>query len=40
MRWGDQSWEEMTIGWFDVTMAPGKDPMDLFKEKKPSRSGD
>ena len=40
VRWGDQSWEEMMIGWFDVAMAPGKDPMDLFKEKKPNKSGD
>ena len=40
VRWGDQSWEEMMIGWFDVAMAPDKDPMDLFKEKKHSGSGD
>ena len=40
VRWGDQSWEEMMIGWFDVAMAPDKDPMDLFKEKKPNKSGD
>ncbi|MGA2135793.1 MAG: cytochrome c [Bryobacteraceae bacterium] len=40
VRWGDQSWEEMMIGFFDVAMAPNKDPMDLFKEKKPSKNGD
>ena len=40
VRWGDQSWEEMMIGWFDVAMAPDKDPMDLFKEKKHNKSGD
>jgi hypothetical protein len=40
VRWGDQSWEEMMIGFFDVAMAPAKDPVDLFKEKKPSKSGD
>jgi hypothetical protein len=40
VRWGDQSWEEMMIGWFDVAMAPDKDPMDLFKEKKQNKSGD
>jgi hypothetical protein len=34
VRWGDQSWEEMMIGFFDVAMAPDKDPMDLFREKK------
>jgi len=40
VRWGDQSWDEMMIGFFDVAMAPDKDPMDLFKEKKPAKSGD
>jgi hypothetical protein len=40
VRWGDQSWEEMMIGFFDVAMAPDKNPMDLFKEKKPGKSGD
>jgi hypothetical protein len=35
VRWGDQSWEEMMIGFFDVAMAPDKEPMDLFQEKKP-----
>lgn len=38
VRWGDQSWEEMMIGWFDLAMSPNKDPMDLFKEKKPARA--
>ena len=38
VRWGDQSWEEMMIGWFDVAMAPDKNPMDLFKEKKHRRA--
>ncbi len=40
VRWGDQSWEEMMIGFFDVAMAPDKAPMDLFKEKKPGKGGD
>ena len=40
VRWGDQSWEEMMMGFFDVAMAADKDPMDLFREKKPARSGD
>ena len=40
VRWGDQSWEEMMIGFFDVAMAPDKNPIDLFKEKKQSKSGD
>ena len=40
VRWGDQSWEEMMIGWFDVAIPPGKDPMDLFKEKKQNKNSD
>ena len=38
VRWGDQSWDEMMIGFFEVAMAPAKDPVDLFKEKKPKTS--
>jgi hypothetical protein len=33
VRWGDQSWEEMMIGFFDIAIAPDKDPMDLLKSK-------
>jgi len=40
VRWGDQSWEEMMIGFFDVAMDRDKDPMDLFVEKKHGKSGD
>jgi hypothetical protein len=40
VSWGDQSWEEMMIGFFDVAMAPDKNPMDLFKEKKSGKNGD
>jgi hypothetical protein len=40
VSWGDQSWEEMMIGFFDVAVAPDKDPMDLFKEKKHNKNGD
>jgi hypothetical protein len=39
VKWGDQSWDEMMIGFFEVAMAPDKNPVDLFKEKKP-KSGD
>jgi len=39
VRWGDQSWEEMMIGWFDIAITPGKDPMDLFKKKEPAKAG-
>jgi hypothetical protein len=34
VRWGDQTWEEMMIGWFDVAVDAGKDPADVFREKK------
>ncbi len=30
VRWGDQSWEEMMIGWFDVTIDVKANPMKLF----------
>jgi hypothetical protein len=34
VRWGDQTWEEMMIGWFDVAVDANKDPADVFREKK------
>ena len=34
VRWGDQTWEEMMIGWFDVAVDADKDPVDVFREKK------
>ena len=34
VRWGDQTWEEMMIGWFDVAVDAGKDPVDVVREKK------
>ena len=40
VRWGDQSWEEMMIGWFDVAIDARKDPKSLFKEKKKPASSD
>ena len=36
VRWGDQTWEEMMIGWFDVAVDVDKDPVDVFREKKES----
>ena len=33
VRWGDQSWEEMMIGWFDVAIKAGQDPIELYKSK-------
>ncbi len=44
VRWGDQSWEEMMIGWFGVAIDSKADPMRLYlgdKAKKPvSKSSD
>jgi hypothetical protein len=34
VRWGDQTWEEMMIGWFDVAVDANSDPADVFREKK------
>jgi len=34
VRWGDQSWEEMMIGWFDIAIPAKADPMNLYREKK------
>ncbi len=39
VRWGDQSWEEMMIGWFGVTIDAKSDPMKLFIGDK-KRSSD
>ena len=36
VRWGDQSWEEMMIGWFDIAVDPGRNPRDVWKAKKQS----
>jgi hypothetical protein len=33
VRWGDQSWEEMMIGWFAVVVDPKADPAALRKAK-------
>jgi hypothetical protein len=41
VRWGDQSWEEMMIGWFGVAIDAKANPMKLFVgDKAPARSGD
>ena len=43
VRWGDQSWEEMMIGWFDVAIERGMNPMKIFvpeKKKPATTSGD
>ena len=38
VRWGDQSWEEMVAGFFDVSVDPRVDPKSLFMKKKPPSS--
>ena len=30
VKWGDQSWEEMMIGFFDLAVDPGIDPESLY----------
>ena len=39
VRFGDQSWEEMMIGFFDIVIDPAADPNSFVRETKP-RSGD
>jgi len=34
VRYGDQSWEEMMIGFFDVVIPAGLDPKEIMPEKK------
>ncbi len=37
VRWGDQSWEEMMIGWFGVAIDAKADPMKLYFGDKPRK---
>ncbi|MBL8223214.1 MAG: thiol-disulfide isomerase, partial [Bryobacterales bacterium] len=42
VRWGDQSWEEMMIGFFNVSVPVETNPRDLLrapKKPEPARSG-
>lgn len=34
VHWGDQSWEEMMIGFFNVAIPADQDPAELLKKKK------
>ena len=34
VRWGDQSWEEMMIGWFDLAVDADKNPSDVLRKKR------
>ena len=37
VRWGDQSWEEMMIGWFTVAFPANEDPMKIFRAPRAQR---
>ena len=34
VRWGDQSWEEMMIGWFDIAVDPARKPADVLRRQQ------
>lgn len=38
VRFGEQSWEEMMIGFFHATLDPKTDPADLVRAKKPAKA--
>ena len=38
VRFGEQSWEEMMIGFFHTTLDPKMDPADLVRAKKPAKA--
>ncbi|MGH9630900.1 MAG: thiol-disulfide isomerase [Bryobacteraceae bacterium] len=40
VRYGDQSWEEMMFGFFNVAFDADMDPADLFREKKKETATD
>lgn len=40
VRYGDQSWEEMMFGFFDVAIDAKANPGDLMRAARPARSGD
>jgi hypothetical protein len=40
VRWGDQSWEEMMIGWFDLAIDVKANPLDLYRGKKAPVTGE
>ena len=40
VRWGDQTWEEMVAGFFDVTVDVAVDPKTIFaRPKRPATAG-
>src|SRR5205085_8599126 len=40
VKWGDQTWEEMMIGWFSVAVDPKVDTAGLIKFEKPGTKSD
>jgi hypothetical protein len=40
VKWGDQSWEEMMIGFFSVAFPADMDPKVLYPEKKQQKRAD
>lgn len=40
VRWGEQSWEEMMMGFFDVAIDVKMNPVDLFRARKPATTDD
>ncbi len=40
VRWGDQTWEEMMIGWMWVATGPGARPSSLVREKDAAPAGE
>ncbi len=34
VRWGQQSWDEMMIGWFDISIPAKTDPGNLYRSQK------
>jgi len=37
VHWGEQSWEEMMMGFFDVAVDVKMNPVDLFRPKQPAK---
>jgi hypothetical protein len=40
VRWGDQSWQEMMIGWFDVAIRVDQKPGDVLRRQGTNASDD
>ncbi len=40
VKWGDQSWEEMMIGWFDVAMDRSIKPDQVIKKKEEKKAAE